>query len=332
MKFDRSKTSLFLAAVIAAVCAVFAQNAPVTQVRVSKTRVNLRAKPMLTVEVAGQVEQGTLLNVKSMTTEWVEVEPPEEIGFWIHRDYVTENRITGRDVNVRAGPGKNFSIVGMLDSGDAVETRDTHAEWVKIAPVARCSLWVHRSLVEPVAAPAAPAIEVAAEAAPAAQEQDVETTMESEEFSTQPDPAEDVEPAPSPAAAGQGTVFFLEPVQEPSEQQAMLLTLPAPDAAAAPKPAPSGLDVIPLAGQGKGNVYEGVLRRTGYLFRRPSPYRLVVEDDAGRSTTLCYVMGNTAQLESLLGRKMRVSGGEYWVHGKRHPVVVLERIVLSSSP
>jgi len=78
---------------------------------------------------------------------------------------------------------------------------------------------------------------------------------------------------------------------------------------------------------GKAVQYEGTLRRSGFVWRRPSRYRLVRFDAAGRAFTSCYVLGNETQLAGITGQKLLIKGREYWIQGAQHPVVVPEQIV-----
>ena len=93
-------------------------------------------------------------------------------------------------------------------------------------------------------------------------------------------------------------------------------------------PPPDDLNLIPVAGQGKMREFAGTLRHTAYFVRSPSDFRLVGHDEDGRSQTICYLRGNREQLRGLLGREMKITGNTYWVTGKEHPVVRVERIIL----
>jgi hypothetical protein len=87
------------------------------------------------------------------------------------------------------------------------------------------------------------------------------------------------------------------------------------------------LGLVSMMPQGRPTVYEGFLTRGGFLLIRPSPFR-IIERGRGRVITLCYVMGNETQLDSLVGRELAIHGREYWLQGTRHPVLVAERITL----
>lgn len=297
------------------------------KVKVMADRVNLRAKPIPTAEVVGQVSCNDILLARSWGDDWVEIEPPEHVDLWVHQDLVRENEVLTQNVNVRAGPGVNYAVVGKVSPSDAIIRRGIMGEWVKIAPPATASLWISSSLVqmerssEPAAVPVEPeppaaTIEHSAIATP------VEQPLQPSEALVADAAADDavvqqpvvavasVQAAPEPAPAD---VVMPRPVIEPEEDFAS-------DASALP----AGFTLLPVAGQGTPTTREGVLRLTGYVFRSPSRYRLIT----GESDTVCYVSGNQNQLRSLLGRRMRVTGREYWVKGKDQPVLTAERIVL----
>jgi uncharacterized protein YgiM (DUF1202 family) len=131
--------------------------------RVTANRVNLRAQPVPTSEVAGQVSEGDLLKVKSVQAEWIEVEAPAAVDVYAHRDFVQAGVVTAQPLNLRAGPGINYSRVGALDRGTRVDVRGEFGDWLKLAPSPEVSLWVSADLVqlstpEPAPPPPAPPV------------------------------------------------------------------------------------------------------------------------------------------------------------------------------
>ncbi len=266
------------------------------QVRVAGTRVNLRAQAGLDAEVVGQVERGELLTSVSSHDEWVEVLPPPHVVFWVHGDFIEDGLVIGSRLNVRSGPGVNYAILATLERGDSITARDTFAEWVSIAPPSDATLWIASDLVLPVRPEPPP--EPVVEEAPRRQEVvRTPTPVERPDRDLRP-----VEPAPRPAV--------LPPVVERT-----------------PPPPPEDLQLIPLDGQGERVEREGVLRPAGFVFGRPSRYRLTRSRGHLIETT-AYVRGNEAQLQSLLGHDVRIEGVEYWVQGARYPVLVPEQIIL----
>lgn len=314
--------------------AVRAQTDSLASVRVLRNHVNLRAKPQANAEVVGQTSENDLLAVKTMDKDWVEVVAPPAIDLWIHSDFVKEGVITAPRVNVRANAGINFSSVGQLQQGNKVTVRGTHEKWVKIAPPEACSLWVSRPLVELLSprivqepkeepteskvAPPKPALPGMAELPPVRQAGLPVSRGVSQPAPLVPSPEKQdrVEVAPPPAREAD-----LPPVARIEKEKTMTITAPA----IAP---PSDVKLISTVGQGQWKQVEGVLKQTGYFFRSPSRYRLVVIGSEGEIHMLCYVKGNREQMNALLGRTLAIGGREYWVEGKRHPMIVPEQIVL----
>ena len=264
---------------------------------IKNDRVNLRAKPDLSAEVVSQANAGDRLAVVSLQDGWVGVTPPAGVDVWAHRDFIKDGTSTVKSLNLRAGPGINYSIVGTLNRGEAVEVRGQFGEWIKVA-ADRATLWVSSEFV------------------------DVVTPVRMGEPIPVPVAASDVAPStPTTESASEGSVVLPapEPVAMAGVQE------PAPVLAPSAKAPPADLRLVPLEGQGRLVQREGELKPAPLLFGRPSSFRLVKREGV-QLVTICYVRGNTAQLNSLMNENLIVHGREYWVQGIRQPVVVLERI------
>ncbi len=259
--------------------------------RVVGDRVNLRAKPELTSEVIGQVMDGDSLAVLDVQDEWIRVVPPDSLEFWVHRDFVDGDKVTTRKLNVRAGAGINYNVVGMLSRGDSIERRGTFGEWIKIAPVDQSSVWVSKSLVE-LTYPSQP---------------------------LPPPPVAEPIPAPAPSTAGEPaerTPVFTPPPPEPVVEEGARIAVDPLE----------GLELIPLAGQGRTVQREGRIKRSPWLFfDKPAPYRLV-RRHGNKIETICFLKGNSTQLEALEGETLVVHGKEYWVEGVKQPLILIETI------
>lgn len=302
--------------------------APV-KIKVLKNNVNLRAKSSLSAEVAAQASKNDQLDAKNLGNEWVEIVPPDYVDLWIYEDYVENNVIKCVDqVNVRAGPGINFSIVGKLTNGDKVNVRGKHTDWVKIVPPNKCSLWVARFLVEVVpekkTKPKKRVSPKPATIQPWVKEKPVQTKL--------------VKKTPiKPTVQKPGSTAYhpqrlkTEPIMVKTKQTNV--TSAVRKSVSAEKrstiiPPPPDLDLIPSVGQGQWKQYEGTLRPRIFIARSPSRYRLVKYDNEHKATTICWVKGNRAQLKALLNRRMVISGREYWVRKRKYSVLVPERIIL----
>jgi hypothetical protein len=273
-----------------------------TKVKVVGQRINLRARADARSEVVGQAADGDILLARSFQDDWVEVTPPDAIDFWVQRDFLQDSAVTTAKLNVRAGAGINFTVVGALGKGDLVVRRGDFGEWVRIAPPPGASLWVSRAYIEvlqpekdkpPVVEPATSSEAVAAPVAA------VEASATAR-------------PVPGVKPPGTGTVLTENPDSPVTK-------------------VPPDLVLIPLEGQGRVVQRDGWLQLSGFVLRQPSRYRLV-QQTGRRTDTICYVRGNSAQLGSFVGQRLLIRGREYWVKGVRSPVVVPEQIIPKASP
>lgn len=126
-------------------------------VRVTGDQVNLRARPDPESEVVGQLDAGTALVARSIRDDWVEVAAPDFVDGWAHAEFVEAGVVRAARLNVRSGPGVNYREIGFLLRGEAVTVRGTFGEWLKIAPPANATVWVHRQFVQAPPPPKPPA-------------------------------------------------------------------------------------------------------------------------------------------------------------------------------
>ncbi len=126
--------------------------------RVTGDRVSLRAAPDVEGYLLERAMRGEELIYLTRTNEWVGVEAPSELDYWVASEYVEQGRVLPDRLNVRAGPSLNYAKMGELSAGDAVELRGEFNGWLKIAPPAGSCVWIHEAYVE-LFDPSAPAPE-----------------------------------------------------------------------------------------------------------------------------------------------------------------------------
>ncbi len=290
-------------------CAI-SQAANADVATVAADRVNLRAQPARNSEVMGQCNAGLELTVVSTRDEWVEVLIPENVDVYAHKDFVKDGVVTASPLNLRAGPGINYSRVGTVAKGEPVTVRGEFGDWFKIAPPRTATAWVSVELLNMPRFAVAPG----------------------ESGKTAFVPAPPQAPALTPAAGPARSGAVLEgPTRAPgSEPSIARQPLAAPELAEGAVP-PDDLRLAPVARQGALVVREGRIHSPPFQFGRPSRFHLYVGPEAN-ARLACYVRGNRAQLTELMGRPLRIQGREYWVQGSDHPVVVVEQIMLIEGP
>ncbi|MBP7274877.1 MAG: SH3 domain-containing protein [Kiritimatiellae bacterium] len=295
---------LWIAAVVMA--ATLCSAAEIAVVR--GDRVNLRAQPVSTSEVLGQVNTGTQLLVRSVRDGWMEVAIPEALDVYAHKDFIQDGVVTASPLNLRAGPGINYSRVGSIPKGTRVAARGALGEWIRLAPPESASAWVSVDWVtfeqpkpvppppeEPAFVPTAPP--AVSSSRPETQRRPPSAILQGPTAAPVGAPA--LQPAAAPAAAGLGAGVTL----------------------------PADLDLAPVARQGAVVVREGRIFSPAFSFRRPSRFQLLT-GPANDARMTCYLRGNRAQMMELEGRLLRIQGREFWVRGHDHPVVVIEQITL----
>lgn len=109
------------------------------------SRVNVRGRPGLIGEVITQVTNGEPVTVieeidlkhsgPEEPSAWAKIVLPDKAHAWVFARYVDENNtITANKLNLRGGPGENYSILGRLQKGDTVQKTGEKGNWIEIAP------------------------------------------------------------------------------------------------------------------------------------------------------------------------------------------------------
>ncbi|MBI3192485.1 MAG: SH3 domain-containing protein, partial [Pedosphaera parvula] len=142
-------------------------------------RVNVRGEATLNGEVITQLRQGEKVTVlEEITVEkpkpgepakWARILLPSNTPVWIHTLFLDPETKTVKAsrLNVRSGPGENFSVLCRLEQGATVKEIRTVGHWMEIEPPATASAYVAAEYLEKTAAPAKPADMVIAESKPA---------------------------------------------------------------------------------------------------------------------------------------------------------------------
>lgn len=107
-------------------------------------RVNIRGQATIHSEVLGQVNKGDKLTVldtitlkkpkEGDTTNWFKVTLPNTVPVWVSAAFVDTNQmvVASRRLNLRGGPGENFSVLGTLTRGTALKEVRRKDEWLQI--------------------------------------------------------------------------------------------------------------------------------------------------------------------------------------------------------
>ena len=121
---------------------------------VSANRVNVRGKAGLKGEIVARLTNGEPVTVveeiklahsgPEEPSAWAKILLPSVAHTWVKASYIdaTTKKVIPKKLNLRAGPGENYSIVGALKKGDEVKELDTKGDWTRVEPVATAYAFV----------------------------------------------------------------------------------------------------------------------------------------------------------------------------------------------
>jgi hypothetical protein len=270
---------------------------------VRQANVNVRGKAAINSEVVGKLQKNDHVTVieevtlkKPKTDEparWAKIALPTNSTVWVHSDYIDANSKTVKPkrLNLRSGPGENYSVVGHLEKGAKIQEIEAKDQWIKIEPPAGTYAFVAAHLLRPEIADSA----VASASTPPAK------PLETAQVDTPPAPAKATEPekpvteAPAPAATGTPT----------------------------PTPTPTQSEIVLEEEPKRVVTREGVVRRSVSI---QAPTYFVLESaDTGRAIN--YLFSTNVALKDFRGHRIQVTGEELlderWPNT---PVIAVEKL------
>ncbi len=285
---------------------------------VKSDAVNVRGQPSFNGEILGHLQKGDSVTVQEEITlsrlekgepaQWSQIAMPTNIPVWVNSQFIDADSKTVKasKVNLRGGPGENFSIVGRLEKGAAITEVRSENGWTAIQTPTNAYAYVATGFldVQPAPAPMPPPSQVVNVATPA---------------------------APVPATAGSAPTAPAPTAQSEAEQelaalrQATAPTAPAvvpPEAPAATTPATPA----PEAALPRVVTREGFVRKTMNV-QAPSDYEL---HDLQTDTLIEYLQPPPIMnLTMFVGTRVMVTGPELMdARWPRTPVLQVQSIGL----
>ncbi|MCX6895810.1 MAG: SH3 domain-containing protein [Verrucomicrobia bacterium] len=287
---------------------------------VSAKRVNVRGQATTRCEVIGRLTNSQPVTVieeivRSNAKEdepsvWAKISLPEGIHLWVSSQFVdaTNKTVKVKKLNLRTGPGENYSVAGTLLKGDAVKDISATNGWLEVEAPANSFAYIAAAYLkqQDATAPEQPAV-AAGTVIP-------------------PSPVTPVEPAPvvptstttvadNPIVAAPPTDTPVTPVP-PVTNPDVGVVKPAPVA----KPVVSKEPPVPRIVE-----REGVVRRT-FSIQAPSTFALV-NSDTGKTVNYLYTNAKNLDLARYKGLRIIVTGeeglDERW---KNTPIITIQKI------
>jgi uncharacterized protein YgiM (DUF1202 family) len=288
--------------------------------------VNVRGQAKLHSEVIGHVTKGQPVTVIQEITlndsapdepsAWAKIAIPPGTHAWVNSAYIdaANKTVKATRLNLRAGPGENYSILGRLQHGETVKDLGAKGDWMEIEPPANAFAFVAAQFLKQEEAAPVPSTAVAAAPAPAAAE--TPTTPVPPPATAAPPPIEAPAPAPTAAAAPETAA---PPNTAPAATTPAPTPAPAPPAAVQEPPPPRIIS------------HEGIVRGMTSI-QAPSHFELVSPDN-GQTIDYLYTNSKELDLRRYKGLRIIVTGeeglDERWGHT---PVLTIHKIEVLSEP
>ena len=113
--------------------------------------VNIRAGQNLNFEVIFQVNEGDKVIILDKEGDWYKIQVPEGAFAYVHHDLLdvemNKGTVKGDNVNLRAGAGTNYTILGQVNKPDTVEVIDKIDDWYMVKPPQAAVAWVNVDFV-----------------------------------------------------------------------------------------------------------------------------------------------------------------------------------------
>lgn len=126
---------------------------------VADSRINVRGQASLFGEVITQLQKGEKVIVLEEITlakpkpdepaKWFRIQMPYNTPVWVFASFIdpTNKTVTIPRINLRAGPGENYSVVGRLEKGDSVKDIRGLDGWMEIETPSKAYAFVAAELL-----------------------------------------------------------------------------------------------------------------------------------------------------------------------------------------
>jgi len=121
---------------------------------VASPQINVRGQAGVKGELITHLKQGETVNVLEQINlakhsadepaQWAKITFPASAHVWVNAKYIdpATKTITVKKLNLRAGPGENYSVIGNLEHGTQITEAETKGNWVRIEPPANTYAFV----------------------------------------------------------------------------------------------------------------------------------------------------------------------------------------------
>ncbi len=280
---------------------------------VAVENLNVRGQAGLKGEAIAHLKKGDVVAVLSQINlekhetgepaQWAKIALPASTKTWIHTSFIdaATKTVVPKKLNLRAGPGENFSVLGVIEHGAVVKEITTKGAWTQIEPPENAYGFVAAMYLKQTAS----GTTVAANVPP----------------STETTPIPMAMPAPTPT---------------PVPDAAPIVTEPAPPAPVAAQPTAAAPEVVdpnaaPIVDTNPPPPrivsHEGVVRHVDSII---APTAYVLYDPAtGKEINYLHTTAASLDISRYSGMRIVVTGEEGLAkRWNETPVLTIQRIVV----
>jgi len=278
------------------------------------THVNVRGQPKLKSEILTRLGKGQSVTVieevvrnnsgPEEPSAWAKIVLPPGAHVWVSGAYVNTNNDTVRPkkLNLRSGPGENYSVIGRLQAGDAVKPIASKGEWTEIEAPANAYAYM-----------AAQYLKQEAPAAPVPTPTPTEPTPAPAAMAAAPSAAAPATPPPAPTTVAAAPPVAPPPaeapaVPPPTEMPAATNVPPSIPAVTTPPPTVQDMPLPEEPPPPRIVQREGIVRGMTSI-QAPSKFVLISPQD-GRDIDYLYTSSKELDLRRYKGLHIIVSGEE----------------------
>ena len=114
--------------------------------QVATKSLTVRGQAGLKGEAVAHLKQGETVNVISQINlekhranepaQWAQISLPSSVHVWVFGKFIDKanSTVKSKKLNLRGGPGENYSILGTIEQGTPVNIIRTRSEWIEIEP------------------------------------------------------------------------------------------------------------------------------------------------------------------------------------------------------
>lgn len=122
---------------------------------ISGEKVNLRSGPGQQYSIMWEYGKGFPVKVVSQQGQWVKIKDFENDSGWIHNSLLSKkpyvivsvNKGKNKQINIRSGPGRNYSVIGKAYYGVVLEKKKQEKGWVNVKHESGVEGWIEGSLL-----------------------------------------------------------------------------------------------------------------------------------------------------------------------------------------